>query len=1012
MTIRTLPAAWLALGLASVAFGQQPAGPDAGSPQEAPVLPLHQRLDSWNRTQAARWDVFQDRLTGEAAMLYGGRLATGNTPQTDAGWFQLGRQMVERSAELTGLDATSLVPDRVQFLPLAQMGSRDKWTVRYSQSFNGVSVRNAHVNVLFDDDGGLLSVQTTAAVDRPTSALPLVDAQGAFDAAVRAFRAETGLPVTHSGDPQLVYASIDADKSRETRLVWQTQVMWRGQDTTPVGRELLIDARTGRALVSENTVHNFDVSGTVMAYSTPGIAPDSAGNPPQSFPVAHAAVTSAQGSALTDENGNFTIVGATGPLDLSVSLLGSFTTVYNQAGGEISLTQSATGSGNILTLNSSPSETTTAQANAYRGINLLRDWIRSINPTDSTADFQGTANVNLNDTCNAFYDGFSTNYFLAGSDGFGNNCPNTAYSSVVAHEQGHWLNSRYGTNNGSDGMGEGNADVFALYLYDTPINGVDFLNVGQDLRTGLNTLQYCGDGQGGCYGSVHTDGQVWMGAAWKMRARLNVSLGNSAGDLVADSLFLGWLNAYDQTQISSVIETQWLTLDDTDGNIFNGTPHFAEIDGGMRDQGFPGVDIEYFSFQNVTVLGDTLNESGPYVVDATVTHSFGGVISGVGLNYRIDNGPWLQVAMAPTGVDTYQGLIPGQASPSRVSYYLSTSTSPSETGSFPSEGAAAPLSFIVGQRVQAFFDDFESDLGWTHASYGDTSNGQDDWQRGVSAAKAGDATTAFSGSTIWGTDIGQGNWNGAYQSNVHTWLRSPLIDLTDATNTLLTFRRWLTVEDSSFDKARVRINGNVVWTNSAAENTIDTQWQLIELDISNWADGNSAMQIEFELQTDGGLQFGGWCIDDVEVFYVEAADNGCVDPTTYCSTSPNSVGPGAMIDAVGSTSISANNLSLLVGACPANQFGVFFYGPEQDSVPFGQGTLCVGGGSTGLIRLTPAQQTDFLGSATRVLDFTASPFASGPGVVLPGEEWHFQFWYRDPGLGFNLSNAISVTFCP
>ena len=1012
MTIRTLPAAWLAMGLASVAFAQAPADHGAG-PQEDAVRPLlHQRLDGWNRTQASRWDVFQDRHTGEAAMLYGGRLQTGALPTQDAAWFQLGRQMVERSAELTGLDATSLVPDRVQFLPLAQMGSVDKWTVRFSQSFDGIAVRNAFVNVLFDDTGALLSVQTTAAVDRPGSSLPLVSAQNALAAATRAFRAETGLPVTQISDPQLVYASIDGDKSRETRLVWQTNVLWRGQDVTPVGRDLLIDARDGRTLVSENTVHNFDVSGTVMANSTPGIAPDSAGNPPQSFPVPYVAVTSSQGSAITDANGNFTIAGATGPVDLNVSLLGSFAVVFNQLGSEISLTQSATGSGNILTLNTSPSATTTAQTNAYRGANQLRDWIRSINPTDSTADFQSQMNVNLNDTCNAFYDGFSTNYFLAGSDGFGHTCPNTAYSSVIAHEQGHWLNQRYGTGNGSDGMGEGNADVFALYLFDTPINGVDFLNPGQDLRTGLNTLQYCGDGQGGCYGGVHTDGQVWMGAAWKMRARLNVSLGDAVGDLVADSLFLGWLNAYNQTQISSVIETQWLTLDDDDGNIFNGTPHFAEIDGGMRDQGFPGVDIQFFDFQNVTVLGDTLNESGPYVVDATVIHNFGGVISGVGLNYKIDNGPWLQTAMVPTGLDTYQGAIPGQASPARVRYYLSTSTSPSETGTFPAAGAAGPLAFVVGQRVQVFFDDFESDLGWTHASYGDTSNSQDDWQRGVSAAKAGDATTAFSGSTIWGTDIGQGNWNGAYQGNVHTWLRSPLIDCSDAVNSTLSFRRWLTIEDSSFDKARVRVNGTLVWTNSSTANTVDTSWQQMELDISFWADGNPSVQIEFELQTDAGLQFGGWCIDDVELFYIAPADAGCIDPVNYCTTSPNSAGPGALISANGSTSVAANSMTLIVAAAPANQFGVFFYGPEQDAVPFGQGTLCVGAGSTGLIRITPAQQTDFLGTATRILDFGAAPFDSGPGAVLPGEEWHFQFWYRDPGFGFNLSNALSVTLCP
>ena len=30
------------------------------------------------------------------------------------------------------------------------------------------------------------------------------------------------------------------------------------------------------------------------------------------------------------------------------------------------------------------------------------------------------------------------------------------------------MNDRYSTGNGNDGMGEGNADVWAMYIWDTP----------------------------------------------------------------------------------------------------------------------------------------------------------------------------------------------------------------------------------------------------------------------------------------------------------------------------------------------------------------------------------------------------------------------------------------------------------------------------------------------------------------------------------------------------------------
>ncbi len=40
------------------------------------------------------------------------------------------------------------------------------------------------------------------------------------------------------------------------------------------------------------------------------------------------------------------------------------------------------------------------------------------------------------------------------------------------------------------------------------------------------------------------------------------------------------------------------------------------------------------------------------------------------------------------------------------------------------------------------------------------------------------------------------------------------------------------------------------------------------------------------------------------------------------------------------------------------------------------------------------------------------------GQVTAGSTWNYQFWYRDPPgggggpAGFNLSNGMSITFCP
>ncbi|MCA8978488.1 MAG: PQQ-dependent sugar dehydrogenase [Planctomycetes bacterium] len=137
----------------------------------------------------------------------------------------------------------------------------------------------------------------------------------------------------------------------------------------------------------------------------------------------------------------------------------------------------------------------------------------------------------------------------------------------------------------------------------------------------------------------------------------------------------------------------------------------------------------------------------------------------------------------------------------------------------------------------------------------------------------------------------------------------------------------------------------------------------------------------------------------------------CDPGVNYCPSSPNSAGSGALITTGGCRSVAMNNLVLSVSGAPANQFGIFFYGPQQTAVPFGQGTLCVTG-SNGVFRLKPAILTSPGGTASRALDLTVQPANGGPGGITAGSSWNFQFWYRDPGFGFNLSDAVWVHFEP
>jgi len=181
------------------------------------------------------------------------------------------------------------------------------------------------------------------------------------------------------------------------------------------------------------------------------------------------------------------------------------------------------------------------------------------------------------------------------------------------------------------------------------------------------------------------------------------------------------------------------------------------------------------------------------------------------------------------------------------------------------------------------------------------------------------------------------------------------------------------------------------------------QSDLLEISIGASADCNgNSIPDECELADNPGLDLN---------------ENGILDSceciiAPYCVTSPNTAGAGAVMGVAGSSSVSVNDLVLLAGSCPSGQFGVFFYGPGQVQVPFGDGFRCVGAGGAGLNRFPPVS-TGFLGVAGYAVDNTDPPSPSGQ--ITAGSTWNFQFWYRDPmggPAGFNLSDALEITFCP
>jgi len=128
--------------------------------------------------------------------------------------------------------------------------------------------------------------------------------------------------------------------------------------------------------------------------------------------------------------------------------------------------------------------------------------------------------------------------------------------------------------------------------------------------------------------------------------------------------------------------------------------------------------------------------------------------------------------------------------------------------------------------------------------------------------------------------------------------------------------------------------------------------------------------------------------------------------TSYCSSTINTSGFAASLGAVGIDSVGANEFTLVCDGLPVGTPGLFFVGPNQIVIPFGEGIRCVGGSIT---RLPPVNFGSAGGVVTRTLDLSS---LGGAGIA-PGNTRNFQYWFRDVmggPEGFNLSDGLEVSF--
>jgi hypothetical protein len=290
------------------------------------------------------------------------------------------------------------------------------------------------------------------------------------------------------------------------------------------------------------------------------------------MPYARVAQQATSNFVYADVLGNYVFHAGTTSITMESALRGNFFRTFNQAGASTVLTGTATPPAVInFTHNAAnTSEFNRAEVNGYLQANVVRDYLLLHSPGYPTIATQTefTTNVNINSTCNAFYDGVSINFYKAGGG-----CTNTANSTVVHHEYGHHIVASGGSLQGA--YGEGMDDTMGVLITDQPDLGIGFQSCSSPLRTANKTKQYP------CSGEIHDCGQLISGCVWSTRNELVVTNPGTYKDIIGDLATNAVLLHVGSDTIAPDITTDYLTLDDDNGDISDGTPHYAEINDGF-----------------------------------------------------------------------------------------------------------------------------------------------------------------------------------------------------------------------------------------------------------------------------------------------------------------------------------------------------------------------------------------------------------------------------------------------
>lgn len=521
------------------------------------------------------------------------------------------------------------------------------WQVHIPQEYNGVPVRHGRVAATLNH-GNLVLLGTEAwgnvagLSDKPL--VSSVDAMALGNEYAGLYESTTSLwqqPVLEV----VPYARPEKQQGQTFigtlgtgyghRLAWTYGFQQAGRHER---WKVTVDAHTGEVLALEDDNHYLDATIKGGVYPSTNIevcsSPQTCGTLQPDTPMPWANTGFTAPNNFTDGAGVYSYTSGTA----TTTLTGKYVRISDNCGA-VSFS-SPTGDINMGGVNGHHDCTTggggtgnTASARScFYEINKLSEQARGWLPTNTWLQGQLTANVNINSTCNAFWNGSSINFYRSGGG-----CRNTGeIGAVFDHEWGHGMDD-FDANGSLSNSSEAYADIAAIYRLETSCVGYGFFhttdrgcgptpdgtgfNQNESQVTGqpwCNTrcsgvrdadfaahanntpatpqnfvCPLCSASSGPCGRQVHCAASPVRQAAWDLVARdlraAPFNYDSNTAFMVGNKLFyqgsgnVGTWHACNCTAGTSDGcgstngYMQWLAADDDNGNLSDGTPHMTAI---------------------------------------------------------------------------------------------------------------------------------------------------------------------------------------------------------------------------------------------------------------------------------------------------------------------------------------------------------------------------------------------------------------------------------------------------